>query len=212
MRERLLDERFDGADLSPVLAWYCQPSGWRIESGRLVIEPDAKTDYWQKTHYGFSVDNGPFLHAQVDGDFVVTTRVHLYPQHQYDQAGLMVRIDAEHWIKTSVEYEIGEPSKLGAVVTNGGYSDWSTQDFPDGVSEVSFRICRTGDDYIVESMLHAGDVAGDAQGRWVQIRMAHLHNVNHVPVQCGLYACCPIDAGFRAEYDYLKIEVGGAEE
>ncbi len=160
MTEPLLDERFDCADLSPALTWYCQPSTWRIESGRLMIEPDAKTDYWQKTHYGFSVDNGPFLHTQVDGDFAITTRVHLYPHHQYDQAGLMVRIDAEHWIKTSVEHEVGEPSKLGAVVTAGGYSDWSTQDVPDGVSEVSFRISRTGDDYIVESMLHAGVVAG----------------------------------------------------
>lgn len=174
MTGQLIDERFDGADLTPVLAWYCQPSRRRIESGRLMIEPDAKTDYWQKTHYGFSVDNGPFLHTQVDGDFAVMTRSHLYPQHQYDQAGLMVRFDAEHWIKTSVEYEIGEPSRLGAVVTNGGYSDWSTQDFPIGVSDVSFRIRRTGDDYIVESMLHAGAVAGEAQSRWVQIRMAHL--------------------------------------
>ncbi len=207
MTEHLIDERFDEAHLSPGVSWYCQPSKWHIESGRLAIEPDTKTDYWQKTHYGFSVDNGPFLYALVDGDFVVTTRVHLYPQHQYDQAGLMVRIDAEHWIKTSVEYEIGEPSRLGAVVTNSGYSDWSTQDFPDGVSEVSFRISRTGDDYIIESMLRAGVVAADAQDCWIQIRMAHLHNVNSSPVQCGLYACCPIDAGFRAEYEYLRIKV-----
>ena len=205
MTEHLLDERFDGADLSPILAWYCQPSRWCIEAGRLVIEPDAKTDYWQRTHYGFSVDNGPFLHAQVDGDFVITTQVHLYPQHQYDQAGLMVRIDAEHWIRTSVEYEIDGPSKLGAVVTHGGYSDWSTQDCPDGVSEISFRVRRTGDDYVVESMLHAG--ARDADGHWVQIRMAHMHNVSSGPVLCGLYACCPIDQGFRADYEYLTIEV-----
>lgn len=34
------------------------------------------------------------------------------------------------WLKTSLEYIPEGPSHLGAVVTNNGYSDWSTQDYP----------------------------------------------------------------------------------
>lgn len=198
--ETLLHQTFDDPDVGAPLTWFCEPSRWRVASGRLVVEPDAETDYWQRTHYGFSADNGPFLHVPVASDFVMTTRVRFHPVNQYDQAGLMVRVDENHWLKTSVEYEgEHEPSKLGAVVTNGGYSDWSTQSFPDGVDEVVLRIQRTADDYVVSYALP------DGTGAWSQLRMGHLHNPGGGSVQCGLYACCPTGAGYRAEFDYLSI-------
>jgi regulation of enolase protein 1 (concanavalin A-like superfamily) len=35
------------------------------------------------------------------------------------------------WLKASVEAGApGQPGQLGVVVTNSGFSDWSTQDFP----------------------------------------------------------------------------------
>jgi len=87
------------------------PALRRISSGITDIEfPDT-------TRYGLS--------AAVSGNFVVTTKVRFFPKHQYDQAGLMIRVDGIHWIKMSVEYELEEPPKLGVVVTNRGYSDWS---------------------------------------------------------------------------------------
>lgn len=45
----------------------------------LHVEPDAPTDFWQRTHYGFRVDNGHFLHADVTGDFVLGVRVCFRP-------------------------------------------------------------------------------------------------------------------------------------
>lgn len=197
---------FDRTSLPSELRWYSEPSRWAIEGGRLILEPDAKTDYWQRTHYGFSADNGPFLYLPVDSDFTVTTRVRFFPRHQYDQAGLMVRVDPYHWIKTSVEYEGDEPAKLGAVVTNAGYSDWSTQVFPDGVNELALRIARTGDDYIVTYALPAAELGDETALGWSQIRMAHLHNPTDGPVHVGMYACCPTAAGYRAEFAYLQID------
>jgi hypothetical protein len=35
-------------------------------------EPDAPTDFWQRTHYGFRADNGHFLHREADGEFVLS--------------------------------------------------------------------------------------------------------------------------------------------
>jgi regulation of enolase protein 1 (concanavalin A-like superfamily) len=192
-----LDDDFDSPLLDSRLAWYCEPERWCIQDSDLVIEPAAKTDYWQRTHYGFSADNGHFLYAVVKGDFILSTRVRFDPAHQYDQAGLMVRVSPDCWLKTSCEYEPHEDSRLGAVVTNYGYSDWSTQDVPNTTQEIGLRVRRMGDDYVVEHRAGEG---------WVQLRMAHLHQSSGGPVQCGLYACSPIDAGYRAAFAYLKIE------
>ena len=204
MNEQFLSESFDRPELDDRLAWFHPPRAWSINSAAstLVVEPEAKTDYWQKTHYGFEADNGHFLYTAVEGDFILTTTVSFYPVHQYDQAGLLVRFSPNCWLKTSVEYEPEGPNRLGVVVTNHGYSDWSTQNFPTKRQEVSLRIRREGSDYLVE-------YADSPDQGWVQMRMAHLHEDRAgLPVLCGLYACCPTGAGYRAEFEFLKIERG----
>src|SRR4051812_6491438 len=111
-----LDERFAGETLDQRLAWRCEPTNWRLDTERQVlrVEPDAETDFWQRTHYGFRVDNGHFLFASVPGPFGLLTRVRFQPAHQYDQAGLMVRLSENCWLKTSVEYEPAATNRLGA--------------------------------------------------------------------------------------------------
>ncbi len=204
MTEREMFEDFDGPALDKDLSWRCPPSKWSLKDSRLVIYPEAKTDYWQKTHYGFEADNGHFLFAERGGDFVLSTRTGFFPVHQYDQAGLMVRVSPQCWLKTSVEFEPDGPSRLGAVVTNHGYSDWSTQNLPMGIRELVFRITRTKDDFLVEFARVSGPEENPAE--WTQIRLAHLDSPGKTPVQCGLYACCPIDGGFKAEFDFLRLQ------
>lgn len=196
-----LDETFASSALDPRLAWHAPPPRAETGTGGLVLATAAGTDFWQGTHYGFRVDNGHALLAEAPGDFVLSTRVRTRPLHQYDQAGLMVRLSPDCWLKTSVEFEPGEPSRLGAVVTNHGWSDWSTQDLdPDLGRDLAFRITRNGADYLVEAA-----VAG---GRWSQLRLARLHDDG--PVRAGLYACSPKDAGFEASFARLTINAGPA--
>jgi regulation of enolase protein 1 (concanavalin A-like superfamily) len=64
---------------------------------------------------------------------------------QYDQAGLMVRVSPDFWIKTSVEFEPSGPSRLGAVAANYGYSDWSAEDYSRAAGDVWLRIRREAD-------------------------------------------------------------------
>ncbi len=196
-------ETFTEPTLNPALRWHCEPARWSVRPAEhcLRIEPDAKTDFWQKTHYGFEVDHGHMLAADVAGDFVLTTHVRFRPAHQYDQAGLMVRVSPTCWLKTSVEYEPVGASRLGAVVTNAGYSDWSTQAFPGGAGEIWLRVRREAQDYVV-------DASRDGRA-WEQIRLAHLHDDRAgAPVAAGLYACSPRGAGFVAEFTYLTIDSG----
>jgi uncharacterized protein len=198
MQRTLIHETFGG----PALQWLNPPPTWHLEPGasRLVVYPASETDFWQRTHYGFRADNGHFLYTEISGDFAIMARIHTFPAHQYDQAGLMVRISDEFWLKTSVEFEPGAPSHLGAVVTNGGYSDWSLQDFPgDGNRGYCLRVRREGEDYLVE-------YADDESGPWHLLRIAHLLVQAGLPVWAGFYACSPKGAGFRAEVEYLKVE------
>jgi len=195
----LLHESFGGSTPHPALRWHCPPARWSLGDGRLRIEPEAGTDFWQRTHYGFQADNGHALLAALGGDFVLSTRVRFRAAHQYDQAGLMVRISATCWLKTSVEHEPGRAGRLGVVVTNAGYSDWSTQPFTG--DEVALRVRREGADYVVDA---------SADGReWEQIRIARLHeDRTALEVAAGLYACSPKGAGFVAEFLYLEAAPG----
>ena len=198
--EAPLLEDFAGPALNPRLRWHAEPARWRIDSATrcLRVQPDAGTDFWQRTHYGFEADNGHFLHLEAAGDFVLTTQVTSHPVHQYDQAGLMVRISPACWLKTSVEFEPQGPNRLGAVVTNAQYSDWSTQPLAREVKTVWFRIRAEAADCLVETAL-------DGE-HWEQIRVTRLLDQPAAPhVQCGLYACSPKGAGFEAAFSFLHF-------
>ena len=113
----------------------------------------------------------------------------------------MVRLSPACWLKTSVEFESNGSSRMGAVVTNSQYSDWSTQSIDTDVHTVWFRVRAEDNDYIVESSF-------DGQ-EWTQIRMARLLDRPATrSVTCGLYACSPKAAGYEAEFSLLLFEPG----
>lgn len=193
-----LHEEFRGSAPDPSLTWIHEPARWELGSGGLHLWTDSPTDFWQQTHYGFRVDNGHVLATAVPGNFVLATEVTFQPVHQYDQAGLMVRFSADCWLKCSVEFEEEGPSRLGCVVTNHGYSDWSTQDFPSDQRNISFQVQRVGPDFHVLYSL---------PGRpWSQMRITHL--VEAAPESepfCGIYACSPQGRGFHAVFHRLTV-------
>jgi len=194
-----LTANFSQGSLDPQLHWHCEPGQWSIDpiESCLRVWPAAGTDFWQRTHYGFEADNGHFLYWTIEEDFVLTACVTSHPVHQYDQAGLMVRVSPTCWVKASVEYEPHEENRLGAVVTNAQYSDWSTRSLSPELATVWFRVRGCGNDVIVES-------APDGQ-TWQQIRLAPLlERQTTKAVMCGIYACSPKGAGFQAEFRHLS--------
>lgn len=197
-----LRESFREAAFDPRLQWFCPPPRFALDGSRgaLSVETAGGTDFWQRTHYGFRADNGHFLRLRASGNFVLTTHVTSFPKHQYDQAGLMLRLSPDCWLKASVEFEPGEShDRLGAVVTNAGYSDWSTQPLDKATSSLWFRIRAEASAVVVESSLDGS--------QWQQLRMAHL--VERTPsavVECGLYCCSPKEPGYRAEFHRLDFE------
>jgi len=182
----------------PGFTWHSPPAAQGFDHEGLFIEPAGGTDFWQRTHYGFSADNGHFLFTRLRGNFVVCATVCSQPRHQYDQAGLMVRLDAECWIKTSAEFEPNSPDQLGVVVTHHGFSDWSTQPLPAGTRELSYRVARMGSEFIISARLPGGD--------WNQLRMLRLACEPKATLAVGPYACSPKEAGFRCVFTELSVE------
>ena len=182
----------------PGFKWHCPPPVWGFNPEGLFIEPAAATDFWQRTHYGFSADNGHHFWTNNLEDAVLSATVRMQPRHQYDQAGLMVRFNSELWIKTSVEFEPGTANRLGVVVTHHSFSDWSTQDVPPEVNEFSFRVARTGNEFIIS--------AHWAGGEWMQLRMVRLACALNAPLAVGPYACSPKGAGFRCVFTELAVD------
>ena len=65
-----------------------------------------------------------------DIEATIKTSFTLRPCEQFDQAGIMVLVDENCWVKAGIEFTDGIP-RLSCVVTNDGYSDWSTQEWTD---------------------------------------------------------------------------------
>ncbi|MEB9682990.1 hypothetical protein BK742_17730 [Bacillus thuringiensis serovar pingluonsis] len=195
----ILIEEFNNMELDKSLKWFSPPQNWEISSNnsKLIVKTDKETDFWQKTHYDFQVDNGHFLYRELNGNFRVITKISSKPENRYDQAGLMVRFSKDNWLKTSVEYIPNENSKLGVVVTKNGYSDWSSQDFSEDFKSLYYRITGKGSNYYVDYSLD-GVI-------WKQIRMAHLFEESDC-IKVGIYACSPQGEGYEVEFDFIKIE------
>jgi uncharacterized protein len=175
--------------------WFNEPAHYQLGNG-LQIFTDEKTDFWQRTHYGFQRDDGHCLLTGQSGDFSLTTRVEFEPREKYDQCGLIVRVDSQNWIKVSTEYEDGHVSRLGSVSTNLGYSDWATQDVPSDRHEMWYRTSKHGQDFLLESSLD-----GKA---WRQMRITHLRQPAE-QFEIGVYACSPVGKDFRCCFKSLEI-------
>lgn len=175
--------------------WFNQPQRYQLGNG-LEVFTDEKTDFWQRTHYGFQRDDGHCLLVRQAGDFSLMTQVQFSPREKYDQCGLIVRIDSQNWIKVSTEYEDESLSRLGSVVTNFGYSDWATQDVPSNRHTMWYRISKRGRDFLLES--------SDDEQTWIQMRIAHLHQETEY-YDVGVYACSPIGKDFWCCFKTLQI-------
>ncbi len=147
--------------------WTREPASARVDGDDLVVVAAEGSDWWRTTHYGFVHDDGHGLLADwpaataVEATFDASTLTGLY-----DQAGLMLWVGPEQWIKTGLEVSDGV-LHLGAVVTNG-VSDWSLAPVPDWAGElVTIRASRGGE---------AGDSvtlrARTARSGWRTLRVA----------------------------------------
>ncbi|NOR80617.1 MAG: DUF1349 domain-containing protein, partial [Methyloprofundus sp.] len=156
--------------------WLNKSESCSIDSEAVVIKTTPKTDFWQRSYYGFRNDNAPALLFESDTNFTFTVKVNFDYKSLFDQCGIIIYLDSENWFKASIEYENEIFSRLGSVVTNLGYSDWATTDI-DTISNIWYRLSRRGPDFLVESSFDGVN--------FKQMRIFHLHELGETTEQMG---------------------------
>ena len=178
--------------------WTRTPKGFSVKGGIVSVETAPHTDLWQRTYYHFRNDNAPVFQMTTEKKyFSFTVKADFKDaRHRFDQCGIVMYLDSENWLKASVEYENEQFAHLGSVVTNGGYSDWATQDIPASIHEIWYRLSRRESDYYIETSLDGID--------FKQMRVCHLFHGDG-EISFGIYAASPSQHTFTAEFTHMEV-------
>jgi regulation of enolase protein 1 (concanavalin A-like superfamily) len=172
--------------------WTRDPVAVRADADAIVVEAAEGSDFWRTTHYGFVHDDGHALLAPWPADAAVEVSFDTSTlSGLYDQAGLMLQLDPETWVKAGIELSDGVPH-LGAVVTNR-LSDWSLAPVPEWAGQVvTVRASRSG---VEADAITLRARAGE--GEWRTIRVAPF-DAN--AATAGPMVCAPTRAGLEVRF------------
>ena len=184
----------DSAQSLDKMQWFNEPTKWEIKNNSLTMNVTPQSDYWRVSHYGFTVDDAPFLYTMRGGEFEVKVKVTGDYTARFDQAGLMLRIDHENYIKAGIEFVDGKYN-LSTVVTHHT-SDWSIIALDRPVPFVWIKAVRRLD--AIEVFYSFDDVT------YTLMRNAWMPD-NH-PIMVGVMAACPDGNGFKARFDNFSIK------
>ncbi len=176
------------------LQWYNPPLSTAVKDGVLTVKTGDQTDFWRETFYGFVHDDGHFGFTEVSGDFSAEVSFAGDYTELYDQAGMMIRLDAETWLKAGIEYTDGQ-QHLSVVVTRG-VSDWSVLPLTTPPAEIKLRLTRLGGAVLVHASLNGG-------ASYTMLRLAALTDA--VKVQVGVMCCSPKRSGFQVTFWGLEV-------
>lgn len=173
--------------------WFNEPSGWEISGKTLTMDVTPKSDYWRISHYGFTVDDAPFYYAEYGGEFEAKVKISGDYKVRFDQAGMMIRIDHENYIKTGIEFVDGKYN-LSTVVTHHT-SDWSVISLDKPVEYIWIKAVRRLD--AIEIFYSFDDK------EYIMMRNAWM--AANCPVKIGMFAACPDGEGFKATFSDFKV-------
>lgn len=176
------------------MQWFNEPDEWQTKDGTLVMDVTPQTDYWRISHYGFTVDDAPFLYTLRGGEFEVKVKISGDYKARFDQAGLMLRIDHENYIKAGIEYVDGRYN-LSTVVTHRT-SDWSIIPLEKPVPYIWIKAVRRLD--AVEIFYSFDDE------EYVMMRNAWMED--NCPVMVGMMGASPDGTGFKATFEGFEIK------
>ncbi len=174
------------------MQWYNEAPEWQASGDVITMTVGPKTDFWRITHDNGDRDSGNFYYEDVSGDFVAEVRVAGDYQSQYDQAGLMLRIDNQNWIKCGIELLNGIAQS--SVVVTREFSDWSVIPLS-AISDIWLRVVRHG---------HTVEVHYSLDGvNFTMQRQAFFPT--QAAVQVGVMGASPLGEGFVARFEGFRI-------
>lgn len=179
------------------LQWTREPKDCAINEDKIEIITMPNTDLWQRTYYHFQNDNAPVLQMKTKEQFFsFVVKTEFESKCRFDQCGIVMYLNSENWLKASIEYENEEFQHLGCVVTNCGYSDWSTTAIDASIKAMWYRFSRREDDFCVECSTDGVEFS--------QMRICHMWEAKE-EINFGIYACSPQDSSFKATFTKMDF-------
>lgn len=176
------------------MQWFNEPEKWTVENQALSMFVTPKSDYWRISHYGFTVDDAPFYYALYGGEFEVKVKITGDYKNRFDQAGLMLRIDEQNYIKAGIEFVDGVYN-LSTVVTHKT-SDWSVIALEKPVPFIWIKAVRRLD--ALEVFYSFDDKT------YTMMRNAWMQD--NTPMMVGVMGACPDGDGFNVKFENFKVK------
>ena len=174
--------------------WFNEPAQWSVSGNRLTMAVTPKSDYWRISHYGFTVDDAPFYYGEYGGECEAKVKISGDCKVRFDQAGMMIRIDHENYIKAGIEYVDGKYN-LSTVVTHHT-SDWSVIALDKPVDFIWIKAVRRLD--AVEIFYSFDDK------EYIMMRNAWMEA--NRPVKVGMMGACPEGDGFSVTFSDFTVK------
>lgn len=173
--------------------WRNPPPFHEQRGDALVVWTGKETDWWNNTFYGFRHANGHALLQPVTGDFSLEATFTAEYRELYDQAGVMLRVEDNTWLKAGTEFTDGA-LHFSVVVTRDDQSDWSVVRLP-SMAPVTLRLTRHAEALRVQRL--------DEDGRWQLVRLAYLPMPE--TVEAGPACCSPIGEGLEVTFSRVTF-------
>ena len=175
--------------------WFNEPSSSSGARGVLSVVTGKETDFWNNTFYGFRHTNGHFLGTPVTGDFSLTVTFSAPYATLYDQAGAMLRVDDDNWLKCGVEHADGRRN-FSVVVTRDDQSDWSVMPIDCATdAPVTLRLTRHAEALRVQLLV---------AGKFELVRLAYLTMPD--TVEAGPMCCSPLGEGLEVTFHEVLFD------
>ena len=174
--------------------WFNEPQQWEIKNNAMVMQVTPQSDYWRISHYGFTVDDAPFYYGVYGGEFEAKVKVSADYKTRFDQAGIMLRIDQENYIKAGIEFVDGKYN-LSTVVTHKT-SDWSIITLDKPVSHIWIKAVRRLD---AVGVFYSFD-----DKEYHMMRNAWM--MDNTPMMVGFMAASPDGNGFEARFENFSVK------
>ena len=68
------------------MQWFNEPEQWEVKNNSLLMNVTPQTDYWRISHYGFTVDDAPFLYTLRGGEFEAKVKISGDYRTRFDQS------------------------------------------------------------------------------------------------------------------------------
>jgi len=171
--------------------WLNTPPSVKYANGSMIVDCSEGSDFWRGGECGFTKDSGHALLTDLAPESSRSVSFRADFHERYDQAGVLVRVNSEVWVKAGIEIVDGLPH--AAVVATRNRSDWSLWPVPAWADRlITVRATRADESITIHIRVD--------EEPWQMIRQAPLDA--GVITLAGPMCCSPQRGGLRVTFSH----------